>query len=126
MSAPLAALAAGTAGLLTTAAGVIAQATDSVPDLSPWLTGGGQLTLAGAAVYAFKKALDGTIVLRTVAERDREMGVMLAGMAEREERLQAVLTLSLERERVYAKKIEDSNRVLWKVTDLLESRRPAR
>lgn len=119
---PFAALTAGAAGLASSAAGWLAQTTGTVPDLSPWLTAGGQLTLTGAALYAFKMALEGRIVLRSVAEREREMAVMLAGMAEREERLQAALARAVERDRAYAKRLEENSQALWKAADIMERR----
>lgn len=110
---------AATGSVAASAVGLVLQAADSGSDLAPWLTGAGPVTLGALLAYLLKQFLAGNIVSRPIAERLQEQATMLAAMAEREDKVMALAIDCGRREAAYSKKMEDANRALWRVGDLL-------
>lgn len=121
-----------TAGASAATAGAVslAQAAgDSGTSLAPYVTGSGSALAVGAIVVVVKKFLDGSLVSKQTADRERESTLMLAASAEREDRLMKVVVDLMKVIEDKTKQQEDTNRVLWKAMDRLgdvEDRRKPR
>lgn len=119
MSIALAATGLVLGGVVPTVAGLVMQAAGTGSDLGPWVSGGGTATTVALLGYLFKQFLSGNLVSRPIAQVLNEQATMLAAMADREDKSIALAVAAHRREERYEKKIEDANRVLWKVEPLL-------
>lgn len=116
-------VAAGSA-LVSAAVSLTQAATGAGADLAPYATGGSSAVAVAALVWIAKKIIGGDLVSKPVAEYQREMGVMMAAMGEREDRLIAECVAASKREERLTKALQDADRALWQVGAYLGSEEP--
>lgn len=113
------ALALGVGGVASGLA-VLAQVGDGASSgVAPVATGSAAAIAVSAIVWVLKKAFAGDIVAKPVAQYQGELGVLLAAMAEREDRLCKIIEGQDAIISRQEKLLDETNRLLWRVGERL-------